>query len=262
MLVLPVPQGTGGLAAHTQKKETEMIGPYVNAAALLLGSVAGVVIGPRFSANIRSRMPMVFGCASMGLGVVMIGKVKLLAPVVLALVVGSFLGEIIRLEGGIQKLANRARTWIEKLVRPSGDVSQEEFLDKYVALLVLFCMSGTGVYGSMAEGMTGDPTLLIVKAILDAFTAPIFASTLGLSVGLLVVPQFVVQGALYLGAALILPLTTPDMLADFSACGGLIMLATGFRICGIQQFPVANMIPSLFLVMPFSWGWAQLFVAP
>ncbi len=233
-----------------------MIGPIVNGTALLLGSVAGALIGSRLNSNIRLKMPMVFGCSSMGLGVVMIVKVKFLAPVILALVVGAIIGELLQLEVRISKIAGGARKWIEKISRPSGDESQEEFLDKFVALLVLFCVSGTGIYGSMHEGMTGDPTLLIVKSILDLFTAPIFASTMGFTVALLVVPQFGVQALLYLGAALIMPLTTPDMLADFSACGGLIMLATGFRICGIRQFPVASMIPALLLVMPLSWLWA------
>ncbi len=233
-----------------------MIGPYVNGAALFAGSVAGALLGPKLSMNMRSRMPMVFGCASMGLGVAMIVKVKFLAPVVFALVLGAVLGELCHLEELIQKGAGSARKCIEKITRPTGDLTQEEFLDKFVALLVLFCMSGTGVYGSMSEGMTGDPTLLIVKAILDFFTAPIFASTMGFTVAILVIPQLVIQGLLFLAASLIMPLTTPDMLADFSACGGLIMLATGFRICGIQQFPVANMIPALIIVMPLSWLWS------
>jgi len=236
-----------------------MIGPYVNGAALLVGSVAGALIGPKLNDNIRTRMPMVFGCSSMGLGIAMIVKVKLLAPVMLAMVLGSLLGEIIQLENLIQKTAAKTRVVIEKVTRPSGNISQEEFLDKFVALLVLFCMSGTGIYGSMSEGMTGDPTLLIVKSILDLFTAPVFASTMGFTVGILVVPQFAIQTLLFLAASLILPLTTPDMLADFSACGGLIMLATGFRICGIKQFPVANMIPALLLVMPLSYSWAMYF---
>jgi len=233
-----------------------MIGPYVNGAAILVGSVIGALLGPKLNPNLKVRMPMVFGCASMGLGVAMIVKVKFLAPVVLALVVGSVLGELIQLETGIQKAAGRSKKWIEKFTKPSNEISHEEFLDKFVALLVLFGMSGTGVYGAMSEGMTGDPTLLFVKAILDFFTAPIFASTMGLTVSVLVLPQFAVQSLLYLGASLIMPLTTPDMLADFSACGGLIMLATGFRICSIKQFPVANMIPALILVMPLSWIWA------
>ena len=41
-----------------------------------------------------------------------------------------------------------------------------------------------------------------------------------------------------------------------SAAGALIMLATGFRICGIKQFPVAGMIPALVIVMPLSWIWS------
>jgi len=236
-----------------------MIGPYVNGAALLVGSLAGALIGPRLNANIRLRMPMVFGCASMGLGIAMIVKVKFLAPV--TLVMGAVIGEIFQLKTRIQRGAGRARKWIEKITRPSGDLSQEEFLDKFVAaLLVLFCMSGTGIYGSLSEGMTGDPTLLIVKSILDFFTAPIFASTMGFTVGILVIPQFAIQTLLFFGASLIMPLTTPDMLADFSACGGLIMLATGFRICGIKPFPVANMIPALLLVMPLSWVWSRYMV--
>ncbi|MGK3430146.1 DUF554 family protein, partial [Klebsiella pneumoniae] len=45
---------------------------------------------------------------------------------------------------------------------------------------------------------------------------------------------------------------------DFTACGGIIMLATGFRLCGIRAFPTANMLPSLILVMPFSAAWPTL----
>ncbi|WP_199244295.1 DUF554 domain-containing protein [Pseudodesulfovibrio cashew] len=234
-----------------------MIGPIVNATALLAGSVVGALLGPKLNNNLRTSLPLVFGCTSMGIGMVMIIKVKFLAPVVLAIVVGTVLGELIRFEAGIQKLAGKARTLIEKLTTPAEGISQEEFLDKFVALLVLFSMSGMGIYGSMTEGMTGDPTLLIVKAILDFFTAPIFASTMGFTVGILVIPQIIVQGLLYLSASLIIPLISPDMLADFSCCGGIILLATGFRICGIKQFPIANMLPALLLVMPLSQAWAH-----
>ena len=152
-----------------------MIGPYINGAALIVGSTAGTLIGPKLNSDLRQQMPLVFGCISMGLGVTMIIKVQFFAPVALALVLGTLLGELTRLETRIQHAASHTKKWVEKITYPSGDLSQEEFLDKFVSLLVLFCMSGTGIYGSMNEGMTGDPTLLIVKAILDLFTAPIFA---------------------------------------------------------------------------------------
>lgn len=40
--------------------------------------------------------------------------------------------------------------------------------------------------------------------------------------------------------------------------GGLLMVATGLRICNIKLFPVANMLPGLVLIMPLSHLWATL----
>lgn len=238
-----------------------MIGPFVNGAAVIVGGLSGAVLGERVSKDLRHRMPMIFGCASMGLGIAMVVKVKFLPVAILALLLGSILGELLRLEAGIEKVAGVVRQMIDSMVTPpKNGLSQEEYMEKFIAILVLFCASGTGVFGSMQEGMTGDPSLLIVKAFLDLFTAGIFAIALGFPVATLAIPQFIIQTGLFLGAATIFPLTTPAMIADFSAVGGLIMFATGFQICGIVSFPIANMLPSLLIAMPISALWVQYFV--
>jgi len=237
-----------------------MIGPYINGAALLVGSIAGGCIGPRISREFRQHMPLVFGCTSIGISAAMIVKVQLMAPVVLAVILGTIIGEVVHLEATIQKRASFARGFIEKFSTPSGDIDQNEFLDRFVALVVLFCFSGMGIYGSLHEGMSGDPTLLIIKGILDLFTGLIFASTMGFSVSLLVIPQFIIQSLLYWSALLILPVVTPAMQGDFSGCGGIILLAVGLRLIGTKNLPVGNMIPALVLVMPFSWLWARYLV--
>lgn len=200
---------------------------------------------------------MVFGCASMGLGIAMVMKVNILPAVILSLLIGSIFGEAIKLEKGIQKAASSLRGIIEKRFSPvDASMTQEEFMEKFIAILVLFCASGTGIFGSMNEGMTGDASMLIVKAFLDLFTAGIFAISLGLPVAALAIPQFILQAILFFAAQSIMPLTTPTMIADFSAVGGLIMFATGFRICGIMPFPIASMHPSLLLAMPISYAWS------
>lgn len=79
-----------------------------------------------------------------------------------------------------------------------------------------------------------------------------FASTIGYSLGILVVQQFIVQALLFSGAVLIVPFTSHDMLGVFSACGGIILQAIGLRNCGITNIPVANILPALILVMPMS----------
>ncbi|MCI7739209.1 MAG: DUF554 family protein, partial [Lachnospiraceae bacterium] len=58
----------------------------------------------------------------------------------------------------------------------------------------------------------------------------------------------------------IYPMTTPDMIADFKACGGFLLLATGFRMMKVKEFPIADMIPAMILVMPVSWIWSNYIV--
>ena len=238
-----------------------MIGPFINGGSVVLGSLGGAFMGNKISENLRTKMPLVFGISSMGLGIAMIVKVKFLPAVILSLLLGTAIGELLHVEDYIMKLAGKTRGFIDRIAKPAdANLSHDEFLSKFVAILVLFCASGTGIFGAMNEGMTGDTSLLMVKSFLDLFTAAIFATALGYSVATLALPQFAIQASLFLLAAKLLPHTTPMMIADFSACGGLIMVATGFRIAGIKPFAVANMLPALFLAMPISAAWVRFVV--
>ena len=67
--------------------------------------------------------------------------------------------------------------------------------------------------------------------------------------------------ALFFAAKAIYPLTTPTMIGDFKACGGFLLIATGCRIAKMQDFPVADMIPAMVLVMPLSALWTN-YIAP
>ena len=232
-----------------------LIGPYVNGTAVVVGGLIGAFLGTRMPERLRTALPLTFGLASMGLGIMLVVKVTHMPAVVLAMVLGAMLGELVYLERGIGKVAKVARSLVDRVFPPVEGLSHEEFMERFVAILVLFCASGTGIFGSMHEGMTGDPSILYIKAILDLFTSAIFATALGYAVATIAIPQLAIQLGLAALATLILPLTNPGMMADFSAAGGLIMLATGLRICGIKMFPVANMLPALLLVMPFSALW-------
>ena len=132
------------------------------------------------------------------------------------------------------------------------DLPREEYLSLLVTAIVLFCSSGTGIYGCLDAGMTGNATVLLSKSILDFFTAMVFACNLGAVTSLVAVPQAAVFFALFFAAKAIYPLTTTPMIGDFKACGGFLLIATGCRIAKMQDFPVADMIPAMVLVMPLS----------
>lgn len=244
------------------------LGVIVNSLSVLLGGFIGALLGERVPLKLRNTLPLIFGAASMSMGVGSIMKMNTLPAVVLALIVGSAIGELLGLEKIIEKAATKAKGPVEKLfsgkkssVSPEAAValesntSQTEFMEKFVSMVVLFCASGTGVFGALTEGMTGNHTILYAKSILDFFTAGIFATTLGYLVATIAIPQVVVLMLLFLSATFIMPMATPAMIADFTALGGMIMLATGFRISGIKAFPIANMLPGFILVMPISYFW-------
>lgn len=235
------------------------LGPYVNGTAVAIGGLAGAFIGTKLPERLRTALPQTFGLASMGLGISMIIKLQHLPAVILALIVGSILGEMFYLEKAIGRVGTRAKGLIERIFPAREGLTPEEFIEKFVAVLVLFCASGTGIFGAMNEGMTGNPDILYVKSILDFFTSGIFATALGYAVASVCLPQVAIQILLMFCATWIMPMTDPGMIADFSAVGGLIMLATGFRIAGVKPFPVANMLPGLLLAMPFSHLWTTLF---
>lgn len=235
-----------------------LIGPYVNGSAVIIGGLVGAIAGGKLPDRVKTALPMTFGLCSVGLGITLVLKVKYMPAVVLAMIVGALIGELLHLERGIGKAAGSTRGLINKVFPPVQGLSHEEFTEKFVAILVLFCASGTGVFGAMTEGMSGDPSILYIKTILDLFTAGIFATLLGFAVMTIAIPQLVIQMALAMLAVFLMPMITPSMMADFSCAGGLLMVATGLRICNIKLFPVANMLPGLVLVMPFSHLWATL----
>jgi uncharacterized membrane protein YqgA involved in biofilm formation len=141
----------------------------------------------------------------------------------------------------------------------AGGESESAFIEKFVSLLVLFCVSSFGIFGAIHEGLGNGPQMLATKAILDFFTAMIFAASLGPSVALIALPQTAIQASLVLSAGLISSAMTPELMGNFSACGGLIMLATGLRISGIKNFPLANLLPALVFVVPVSAFWVAAF---
>ena len=87
---------------------------------------------------------------------------------------------------------------------------------------------------------------------------PVISASIGSVVGVLAVPQCGIQLALLFGATMLMPYTTPTMFADFSACGGIIMLGAGLRQMGLVQVPILSMLPGLFFVMPLSALWKQI----
>lgn len=236
-------------------------GIIINALAIAIGGVIGAFAGDRFSQEYKENIEMIFGLCSMAMGISTIVLMENMPAVIFAVIIGTGIGLMLHLGEWINKGGIGMQRMISKVVKNKNtSMSEEEFRSTLVTIIVVFCASGTGIYGSIVSGMNGDHTIMITKSILDLFTALIFACSLGLVVSLIAIPQFILFFVLFLAAGLIFPLTTPAMINDFKACGGFLMVGAGFRMIKVKMFPTADMIPSMILVMPISYLWTACIV--
>lgn len=235
------------------------IGVIVNVLAVVIGGIIGTFAGKNLPGKFKNDLNLVFGACSMGIGVSSIVLMVNMPAVIFSVIIGSSIGLLTNLGDKINSAAALLEKPISKLFKNTNhSMPEDEYRALLVTALVLFCASGTGIYGCLDSGMTGDHSILISKAVLDLFTALIFACSLGLVTSVIAIPQFIIFLILFLCARVIFPLTTSDMIADFKACGGILMIATGFRIAKIKMFPIADMLPAMVLVMPVSWLWSNL----
>ena len=227
-------------------------GILIDSAAIILGGIVGTVAGKWLSPRIRENLTLVFGICAMGMGITSIGAMQNMPAVILAIIIGTIIGLVMHMGRLLEQCGKLLHKPISKVIKAPTRVSEDEFLFSLVTLIILSCFSSTGIYGAMDLGITGDSTMLISKAILDFFTAIIFACNLGYVVSTIAIPQFMIAMLLFIAARFILPLTTPMMINDFKACGGFMLLATSFRMLKIKDLPAPEMLPALVLAMPFS----------
>ncbi|EOF8231661.1 TPA: DUF554 family protein, partial [Yersinia enterocolitica] len=158
-----------------------MVGPFIKSAGIILGGIIGVLLARHVPKRLQEGLPATFALASISIGIVMVVKVHFMPAVILALIIGTAVGELLSLEQGVKWGANKTRTLLERIIPSRSTLPPQEFAQSFSAMIVLFCASGLGVVGSLTEGITGDFQLLFVKALMDFFTALIFSISLGIA---------------------------------------------------------------------------------
>ena len=227
------------------------IGVLTNCAAVLLGGLLGTYLGKILSQGLKDNLPTLFGFCSIAIGINSIIKASGMTAVVLAILVGFTIGHSLHLEHWTSKFFHGL---VRTLHLGGGDIDMEF----YITAVALFCCSGFGWYSTLTEGITGDPSLLMSKAVLDFFTTMIFAASLGKAICAIPLPQVVILLLVFGVGKLLAGVLTPTMFADLSACGGILTMAAGFRVSKIKSVPLVDLMPALILVMPFSALWSSL----
>ncbi len=228
-----------------------MIGPLLNCATVVVGSIAGALVGRFIPEPVRAALPNVFGLVALALGISLVARATSFTSVVLALILGTLIGELLDLQGLVQRGAAKFQAWLTRRRRGDSPAGiPDRFAEVFSSLLILFCTGPMALIGGIQEGLAGDASLLIVKSILDLFTSAVFATAVGAGVAILCLPVLLIEGAYVLAAQFLSTFMGEAVIAEISACAGIILVGTGIRLLEIKSIRTVNMIPALPLI-PF-----------
>lgn len=231
-------------------------GTWINAITVLIGTLCGLVLSSRLDKPMQRIIMQGVGLVVLFIGFNMAssltevqgGKVEGVVLGLLAIVLGGLLGEFWQIEGRIESLGN----WLKKRMRGGGN-----FTEGFVAASLLFCVGPMTLIGSFKNGLTGDNTLLVVKATLDGLAAIALASSFGVGVGFSIPVILLFQGGISLAAGILAiaipnPASHPGVLL-VTGVGGLMVIGLGINLLNLTRVKVASFIPALALVPVCYW---------
>ena len=216
-----------------------MIGTLVNAAAIIVGTLVGLLIRRGVSQRLGETVMAGVGLCVLFIGIkgALDGKNALV--LIVSMVLGGVIGHLCDLDGRINRLGDAIQEKAKKR-GSSSPVSQA-----FVTATLLYCVGAMAIVGPIESGMTGDNSTLYVKALLDGVTAVIFASQLGFGVALSAVPVLVYQGAIALLSGLIAPYMSPLVIAEMSCVGYVLIIGIGLNMLGITKLKLMNYVPGI-----------------
>lgn len=216
-----------------------MRGTILNTAAAAGGGVLGLVCGQFLPPEAKSAALHGLGLVTAGIGVKMFLDSRNALVAAGCVAIGGVLGMVLHLQPGIDGLA----AWTQGLVG-----GQSQFAAGMVAAFVLFCVGPLTILGCLQDGIEGEHPLLSLKSVMDAISSFFLAAATGAGVFAAVVLLLLFQGGLTLGAKRLTKLAeNKDALAETTACGGAILLATGIGLMEIKDLHPFIYLPAVVL---------------
>lgn len=223
-----------------------MIGTFVNFASIIAGGFIGLVLGARLKDSLKQTVVNGLGLFTLAYALTLFLKTNNALIVLGSVVIGILLGEWWRIEDGLTWLGNRLEARVNK--GNGGAAGSARFIKGFLTSTLLFVIGPMAILGSIQDGLTGDFNTLLIKSVLDGFTAMAFASTMGAGVLFSAVPVLLYQGAISLLAQQVQKIASPEMMNELTATGGVILAGLAISsILEIKKIRTGNFLPALII---------------
>ena len=225
------------------------LGTIINSAAIIVGGVFGHLFGKILNERIQDSLQKASGICVLFIGIAgaMEGMLKLSGSslsagrsmfIVASLALGALVGEILKIEHGFERFGE----WLKV---KTGNAKDKSFVEGFVTASLTVCIGAMAVVGSIKDGISGDYSILVTKAILDLIIITVMTCSLGKGCAFSAIPVAVFQGLITALARLIKPLMTDGALANLSLIGSILIFCVGVNLVWDKRIKVANLLPSL-----------------
>lgn len=225
-----------------------MIAAIVNAVVVVVGGLLGLLLGGRLKEHHTKTIVMALGICTAVIGITGAIKTENILLVIICLVVGTVIGELLKIESRLDTLGE----WLKSKVAKKSK-SSTRFTEGFVTASLLFCVGSMAIMGSFDAGLRENYDTIFAKSALDCVMAVTFAATMGLGVLFSGATILIYQGALTLLAGVVVPYLSETVIMEMNAVGGVMLIGTGINILGLtkERIKVGNMLPAI--ILPVIW---------
>jgi len=238
-----------------------MVGTLINAAAILMGGVAGLTAKKPISGAHQTALKILLGAFTVyvglsatwqGLNGGVLQILKRLGIVILAMMLGNLTGKLLR----IQKSLNCLGRYAKQRISGATPGSRRRSGDGFIVCSILFCVTPIALVGSLQDGLGGNFKTLAAKSVMDGLATMAFVTTFDWAAMLSVVPVVALQGTLTLLARLAHPwLEGHGMVDPINATAGLLVFCVALVVLELKKIELADYLPSLAFAPLLTWLW-------
>ncbi|MBE6931894.1 MAG: DUF554 domain-containing protein [Ruminococcaceae bacterium] len=229
------------------------LGTIINTFAIIFGGIFGALFGRLLKERHQDTLMKTSGVSVLFISIagVMEGMLTIqdggivsgqTLLIVLSLAIGSFIGEIINIEGYFERFG-------EWLKIKSGNAKDKGFVNAFVTASFTVSIGAMAIVGAIRDGIFGDSSILVTKSILDFVIIMVMTGSMGKGCAFSAIPVLILEGGMTLMARFIQPIMTEAAMENLSLVGSILIFCVGLNLVFGKKIRVANLLPALILAV-------------
>lgn len=225
------------------------LGTIINVAAIVAAGIVGKLFGKLLNERCQQTLSQACGICVLFLGIAgaMEGMLQVEGGsitsggtmlVVASLAFGALFGEMLNLEDKIEHFG-------EWLKLKTGNAKEKSFVEGFVTASLTVSIGAMAIVGAIEDGILGDYSILVTKAILDFIIILVMTCSLGKGCAFSAIPVAILQGSVTALARVIKPILTQEALTNLSLVGSILIFCVGINLVWGKKIRVANLLPAI-----------------